>query len=181
MHSRYGLLFPAVLIEGPVATIIAGLLVAHGQLDFFLSLIIIVSADTLADLGYYAIGVFGEANIAQRIKTRLGITPDRLATLKDSFYRHSLKAFLAGKVLHGPGIIVLIAAGAARVPLLRYLLVNFSITLLKSLLLLIVGYYFGQFLGLLQRWLDLSSLIASSIVIIVAIPFIIRHQRRKKI
>jgi membrane protein DedA with SNARE-associated domain len=181
IHSRYGLLFPAVLIEGPVATIIAGVLVAHDQLNFLISLLIIVSADTLADLGYYTIGAFGEARIAQRIKTRLGITPDRLSNLKNLFYRHSAKTFLTGKILHGPGVVILIAAGAARVSLLRFFLYNLCITLIKSLVLLLVGYYFGQALAFLQHWLDLSSLVASSIAIIIIITLIIRHNRHKKI
>ncbi|HBE90709.1 MAG: hypothetical protein A3E37_05205 [Candidatus Andersenbacteria bacterium RIFCSPHIGHO2_12_FULL_46_9] len=177
----YGLFFPAVIIEGPIATLITGLLVANGQLNFLVSYLIIISADTAADLTYYAIGAFGEAGIAQHIKTRLGLTPDRLSSLKNLFYRHSAKTFLTGKILHGPGVFILIAAGAAHVSLLRFFLYNFFITLIKSLLLLLAGYYFGQALGFLQRWLDLSSLLASGIVIIVIVTILICRHRHKKI
>ena len=179
-HFRYWLLFPAVVFEGPIATIIAGFLSAHGQLNFLISFVVVIIADTLADLGYYALGAFGGASISERFKARLGITDERLATLQASFHSHGWKAFLTGKVLHGPGVAVLIAAGAARYPLVQYLIFNVGITLVKSFILLLIGYYFGQALELFQQFLDISALLVSGIVIILGIKLYLTYRRRKK-
>ena len=179
-HFRYWLLFPAVIIEGPIATIIAGLLSVHGELNFFVSYLVVVVADTAADLGYYALGAFGESRVSQRLRSRLGITSSHIAKLQNGFSLHSWKVFLVGKVLHGPGITVLVAAGAARVPLLKFLSLNFAITVVKSFALLLIGYYFGQALSLFQRYLDVSALLTSGVVIIFGIAFFIKYRARKK-
>lgn len=179
IHFRYGLLFPAVIIEGPIATIIAGLLTAHGQLGFAVSYLVVVVADTVADLGYYAIGAFGKTKISQRLRPRIGITPERLSALRTDFLLHGWKAFLTGKILHGPGIAILVAAGAARVPLPRFLGYNVTITLVKSLVFLLIGYYFGQALGLFKQYLDLYALLASGVVVIIVTTFLIKKISRK--
>lgn len=179
-HFRYWLLFPAVVVEGPIATIIAGLLSTHGQLNFLISFIVVVAADTVADLGYYALGMFGGAGISKRLKSRLGITNERLSSLQTSFHAHDWKAFLAGKVLHGPGVAVLIAAGASHYPLMQYLFFNTSITLVKSFVLLLIGYYFGQALGLFQQFLDISALLASGVVVIIGVALYLKYRWRNK-
>lgn len=177
---RYWLLFPAVVVEGPIATIIAGLLAAHGELSFWISYLVVVAADTLADLGYYAIGFFGQANISEKFKNRLGITDQKLADLEAGFHTRGGQAFLAGKVFHGPGVAVLVAAGASRFSVSKFLLFNMSITIVKSLLLLLVGFYFGEALGLFQRFLDVSSLILLGVAIIIGVALYYKYRRKKK-
>lgn len=178
IHFRYAVLFPAVVLEGPIATVIAGLLISHGQLQFGISYLVVVVADTMADIGYYLLGLFGQARLAERFKARLGITTEHLTALEQSFQNNGIKPFLASKLIHGPGVAVLVAAGVARMPLLRFLMYNIPVTLVKSLLLLFVGYYFGQALNVFKKWFDISALIATGIVLIILGALVVHRWRQ---
>ncbi len=180
IRFRYAILFPAAAIEGPIVTAIAGFLAAQGYMNLVAVYLVVIMADISADIFYYYVGALSEARLAQRIKARFGITPARIDHLKRHFALHGFKTFLAGKLLHGPGLAVLVTAGAARVPFNKFLVYNIVITLLKSLVFVLFGYFFGQALGTLQGYLDLTALLALAIIIIVLAFLIIRRRYRKK-
>lgn len=177
IQFRYWILFPAVVIEGPIATVVAGLLCARGYLDLTASYAVVVAADTLADVGYYALGAWGNTWLARRLESWLHITPERITYLQEHFRQRGFITFAAGKILHGPGVAVLIAAGAARVPLPQFLGYNFIVTLIKSVALVALGFYFGQALSALQNSLDMVALLAS--IAAVTIAAIVWWRRRK--
>ncbi|PIT97750.1 MAG: hypothetical protein COT71_04445 [Candidatus Andersenbacteria bacterium CG10_big_fil_rev_8_21_14_0_10_54_11] len=179
MQYRYGLLFPSVVVEGPVATITAGLLVAHGYMGFTASYIVAAAADVAADVGYYLLGAAGETHLTLRWQSRLGLTPARLADVRAHFKCHGGTTFLAGKLLHGPGIAVLVAAGAAHVRFTTFLTYTVAITVVKTLALLLLGYYFGYALGWFRQWLDAWVTVAAGVSIVLSATYLVRRRRRK--
>lgn len=180
IRFKYGVLLPATIIEGPMATIIAGLLAAHGYLNIFVSLGVVVVADIISDAAYYALGRWGHMALADRFKLALGITPERLERLQIYFRERGWQTFFAGKVLHGAGVAVLISAGAARVPFWQFLGYNIPVTIIKSLVLLLIGYYFGQLLRTFQHYLDIGILLSFGIASIIAIVLFIQIRRHQK-
>ena len=52
----YLILFPLVVVEGPIVTIIAGFLVSLGFMDFIPTYLTIVSGDLVGDFVYYSAG-----------------------------------------------------------------------------------------------------------------------------
>lgn len=166
IQFRYAWLFPVVFVEGPIATVIAGFLSAHRYLNPFISYAVVLAADLAADMFYYVIGAAGNGRWAEKIRALLGLNEERLMVLTNYFEKYSFKAFAAGKILHGPGVAVLIAAGMARVPLRRYLGYNAVITFPKSLALLLIGYFFGQFIRQLQQYFDLAALSLTLVVVL---------------
>lgn len=174
IQFRYVLLFPIVFVEGPIATVIAGFLSAHRYLNPLISYVVVSAADLSADVLYYVIGAAGNGRWAEKMRAWLGLNEERLELLTGYFEKHSFKTFAAGKILHGPGVAVLIAAGMARVPLRKYLGYNTIVTLPKSFVLLIIGYFFGQLIRQLQQYFDLVALsltVVSVVLVVVVILF----------
>lgn len=146
---KYVVLFPAAVIEGPIVTILAGFFVAHRYMSGLLAYGILVVGDLTGDSLYYALGRWG---IYRGVKT------EQLTTLKKHFAVHSGKTLLIGKLTHGIGAAILMAAGAARVPYSEFLWFNFLGTIPKTLVLLLVGFYFGQAYLQLNRYLNYTAL-----------------------
>jgi len=67
---------------------------------------------------------------------------------------------LFGKWTHSAGFAVLLAAGAAHVKLRRFMAFNLLGTLPKSLVLVLLGYWFGKLYGSLQGDLRIAGVLA---------------------
>ena len=140
----YATIFPLSVVEGPIITILAGYLVSLGYVDPFLVYLTVVAGDITGDLAWYSAGRWGRHGIETGWGRHIGVTPERMRRVEDHFRRHSGKTLLMGKLTQALGALVLLGAGAARVPPRRFLAFNLLATLPKSLALLVFGYYFGK-------------------------------------
>ena len=59
LQYKYFFLFPIAIIEGPIISILAGVLIARGVMDPWVSYTLLVLGDLIGDGFYYAIGRFG--------------------------------------------------------------------------------------------------------------------------
>ena len=171
IQYRYLILFPIMVVEGPVITIIAGFLVSLGYLDFVATYLLAVTADLGGDCLYYVAGRFGANRFAERWSRHLKNILDKVETLKRHFERHVGKTLLMGKLTHGAGGLVLFAAGVVRIRFVTFLWFNVLGTLPKSLALLLVGYYFGHSYRRISAYLDDIALITISLVFLVGCAF----------
>jgi membrane protein DedA with SNARE-associated domain len=71
---------------------------------------------------------------------------------------------LFGKLTHSAGFAVLLAAGAAHVPIRRFLAYNLLGTLAKSLVLVLLGYWFGKLYASLQGDLQIAGMVGFVLV-----------------
>ncbi|PJE76129.1 hypothetical protein COV04_01200 [Candidatus Uhrbacteria bacterium CG10_big_fil_rev_8_21_14_0_10_48_11] len=176
----YLVLFPAVVIEGPIVTVLAGFAVSLGYLNFLLAYTLVVVGDLVGDSLYYALGRWGRDSSLHRWGRLVGVTPERVERLDQHFEAHTGKTLLAGKFMHAIGGAILVAAGAARVRFLTFIWYNLLGTLPKSFLLLLVGYYFGKAYATIDRYLNYTGI---AIIILVAfvflLQFIVRSLRKK--
>lgn len=140
----YLLLFPLVLLEGPVATIGAGLLVATGLMSWPLAYAIAVVADLAGDSLYYGLGGGARRPGAGRLLARLGLAPERLAAMETSFSGNVGRAILGAKVVDAAAIPVFITAGLTKVGYARFLGWTLAATVPKAALLMVAGYFAGQ-------------------------------------
>ncbi|MEK7195152.1 MAG: DedA family protein [Patescibacteria group bacterium] len=169
------MLFPIVVVEGPVVTVIAGFLSSLGHLSLFIAYWVIVAGDIAGDSIYYAVGRWGREGFIERWGHYVGITVERVRRLEKYFTQHSGKTLMIGKITHAIGAVILIAAGVARVPFRRFVLFNFIPTLPKSLVFILIGYYFGQVYVKFDRYLEYATVAVIGLIILSAgIYFIIR-------
>jgi membrane protein DedA with SNARE-associated domain len=142
----YAALLPLAVIEGPVVTVIAGILAAHGVMDLALVYPVVVAGDLLGDLGHYAIGRWLPLLVPLQRWNWVVRLRARAAAVAPLVRDNAGRMLLVGKLTHSAGFAVLIASGAVRVRLPRFLAWNFVGTLPKSLVLLLGGYWFGRVL-----------------------------------
>lgn len=154
LQYRYFIIFPIIVIEGPIASVIAGFLVAQEILNFYLIYFIILTGDLAGDIAYYALGRWGRNGMISKWGKYLGISEEKVTNLDQHFKNHSGKTILLGKLSHGIGTIFIVAAGMAKMPFRNFLYWSTLGTIPKSLLLLLIGYFFGSALARINTYFD---------------------------
>jgi membrane protein DedA with SNARE-associated domain len=173
---KYWALFPIAVIEGPIITVAAGFLVTLGVFNPFFAYAVIVLGDTVGDALHYCVGYFGGQRFILKWGKYLGVSLETIVPLEKTFADKGHSFFFWGKALHGVGGALLIAAGLIRYPFGKFLISNVLGTLVKSALLLVIGFYFGQFLGKIDSSLNI---IAAIMVALVPIAVVIYFAWRK--
>jgi membrane protein DedA with SNARE-associated domain len=169
---RYVILFPLVVIEGPIATILAGFLASLGQFNLFICFPLVVIADVLGDVIMYTQGRWGGKPVIERWGHNFGIKPEMIGRLEAHFKKHPGGTLIFGKISHFLGGPVLIAAGMARMPLSEFLWFNFLGTLPKSFILLLIGFYFGQAYAKFDKFFTFAGWAAALLVVLCIIAYI---------
>lgn len=173
LQYRYFILFPLVFVEGPIITIIAGFLSSLDILNIFIIYPVVVGADVSADIIYYLIGRFGRERFVKKWGKYIGINKSRVLRLEKLFEKHTKKALIAGKISHGIGTPILVAAGIVAVPIWEFIWINIIGTLIKTFILLLVGYYFGQAYVQLNKYLDYIAIGFTMLAILVIVSYFV--------
>lgn len=166
--SQYGylVLFPIAVVEGPAVTLVAGALVASGQFDGLLVFAMLVAADLLGDALYYSLGRWGHTPFLERLEKRLALTPERFKPLEEGFRKHDWKFLLIGKT-QPFGSLFLYFAGATKMPVGRYLVVNLLATAPKVLLFEGIGYFLGFGVAHSMKLIDWFSFVLFGIAAVL--------------
>lgn len=178
---KYAILFPIAVVEGPIISILAGFLSSTGQMNIYAAFGIVVAGDLVGDTIYYFLGRLGGQKIIQRYGTRLRISPARVQRLEAHFRDHAGKTLVIGKFSHGLGAIVLFVAGLGKVKYPKFFVYNLFSTLAKSLLLVMVGYYFGYAYQRIDKYLNNAAYIVLGIAIIGGIVYYTGSRLYKKL
>ena len=140
---RLLLLFPLAVVEGPIVTVIAAYLASLGYLEVPKVYFVVVLADLVGDTVLFVLGRFWHRLTSTGGALRFGVDDQRLARLEDHFRLHGGRTLLFGKLTHSAGFLILLAAGASGMSLLRFIYYNFLGTIPKSLFFIFIGYTFG--------------------------------------
>jgi len=181
LQYKYVFLFPAVVIEGPIITIVAGFLASLGFFNVFVVYGLAVTGDLTGDCIYYAIGRYGRTGLINKWGRYLGITVERVEKLENHFQHHRGKTLITGKIAHGVGAGILLAAGLAKMPFGEFLRFNFLATLPKSLILLLIGFYFGEAYARIYHYLDYVELGTIAVAIILVVIYFITKYRAQRL
>jgi len=178
---KYLALFPLAIAEGPIITVVAGFFVSLGQLNFWLVYVIIVLGDLAGDAIHYLIGRFGGEKFIAKWGRYIGINKNQVASLEKQFDERGKQLLFIGKMSHGIGGAFLVAAGIIKMPFDKFMFSNMLATLIKSLILLLLGYYFGQALSTINSYLERIALITIGLAIFVFLIyfFYFRNKRKK--
>jgi membrane protein DedA with SNARE-associated domain len=101
---------------------------------------------------------------------------------EDFVQRHGFWAIILGRflvALRGP---VYLAIGAARVPMVRFELINTTVALIESAALVYLGYLFGQSVRVAQgvRWAEIA--VGVAMLLVLAVPPLLKSRllRRRR-
>lgn len=177
---KYLLLFPVVVFEGPIITVIAGFLSSLGYLNIFIAYGVVVVGDIAGDIMYYALGYYGRERFVNRWGRFFGITSERVERLEKYFEKHTGKTLILVKLSQGIGAVVLVAAGIAKVPFRKFVWYNFIPTLPKSLILILIGYYSGESYVKISSYLDYAAIGTVIVTVIFIVIYFIMRKLSKK-
>ncbi len=152
-HLTYLGIFVGTFIEGPFVGLLAGLLVKVGFLNLFWVYIAHVLGDLSADFFYYFIGYRGQ----KKFFRLFSIFKERLVEaekIKHFFYLYPRKIIVLGKLTHALGLPILLGVGISRYPWPKFLIFDFLATIIKSAVLIGLGYYLAEF------WIKLNNVIS---------------------
>ncbi len=180
IRYKYLLLFPILVVEGPIITVIAGFLVSVGDLNFLRTYALAVTADLIGDSLYYAVGRLGAHRVIDRWGKYLGVTWCQVEKVKRHFDRHVGMSLVLGKLTHGVGGLILLVAGVAEVPYGVFLWFNLVGTLPKSLLFLLVGFYFGHGYEKINTYLNDVALVTGFAVLVAGLAFLLYGAKDRK-
>jgi membrane protein DedA with SNARE-associated domain len=142
---------PAMLVEGPIATLMAGAMVGVGLLGWWPAWAAAVAADLIADSLLYLIGRGGTRSGGARLLRRLGLTDDRRDTLRDKVVVNLPRVVLGAKLVDVGAVPAFLAAGLAGVGYRRFLAWNAPATAVRSAVLLGLGAAAGNQLAVTVR------------------------------
>ncbi|MDO8507175.1 MAG: DedA family protein [bacterium] len=140
---KYVAIFIGTFIEGPTVGLIVGFLSRVHYINLTLGYFSHVAGDLAADLVYYTIGYFGGVRIVPRMARILRFSVKDVENIEESFDKHSKKVIILGKVTHVIGLPILIAAGGVRYKWYKFIIFDLIATLIKSAILVFIGYHFG--------------------------------------
>lgn len=176
----YFVLFPLVIVEGPVVTIITGFLVSLGFMDFIPAYFTIIAGDLAGDILYYSAGRWWLNKTYKNVMKFFGIRLTVLEKLEELLKNKTGPTIFFGKLSHAIGGIVLFASGLAEIPFYRFMEFNFFATLPKSLILLAVGYYFGSTVSSFRKALDYTVIgLFVFTIILIGVYFAVTYVSNK--
>jgi membrane protein DedA with SNARE-associated domain len=180
---KYTLLFPVLVLEGPVATVLASYLSspAGGQvLSIVIVSILVFGADVFGDTMYYTIGRFGKDYFTSRYPKRFSLDPKKTDAAELYFKKYGVRTMLVGKIGHGIGWPIMVGAGTARMPYGKFFTVSASVALVKSVVLISLGYYYGAHYRTLIKHLGETGLILTTLAVICIVYLILKNKRETR-
>lgn len=177
---KYFILFPLSVVEGPIVTILAGSFIPVGLMNIFIAFPLIVAGEFLGDAIYYLIGSLGSGKFIERWGRYIGITRERVEIIENHYKKHTGKTLIIAKFSHFVGGAFMIAAGMAKVPYRKYFWFNLIATVPKTVLLILIGYYFGQAYVELNRGIGYVSAGVFLVAILLLVGYIILQRKSRK-
>ena len=168
---KYWVLLPVLILEGPIATIVAAALAVPPNAVFHVVSLyfFVLFADVLADALYYMIGRYASAPIIAKIKTWKGYKEDVGIKARDYFKKYGLATLALAKISHGLGWPAMMVAGSVKIPFGKFITYCFLISIVKSAALVAIGYYFGEAYSRVSGYLSTVGILSTIVLIILVI------------
>ena len=165
------------LVEGPLASLAGGAAASEGLLLPIPVYLSVVAGNLVADLGWYGLGRVGKISWLNRFGSKIGLTNGRLVQIQKSIQQHAPRLIFLAKLTVGFPIPTLVAAGLSRVPIRRWAFSWILGEMLKSAVLLAVGFFYASTLEQTSSQLRTIFIIFT---IVIMVGLIIRRFLPKK-
>ena len=173
IRYKYAVILPLAVLEGPMVTVVSGILVARGVLGFFPTLAVVLLGDLVSDPALYMIGRFGRG-LLHRFPI-VKVPPARLKLLEHQYARHPWKTVIAGKLSYGLGSVFVIATGASHMPWGKFAKYMGTVDLIKSTTLLTLGFFSGR---AILRMSGYAGWYAAAVLLLPAGYWFVHRKRR---
>ena len=164
---KYLALFPLLIVEGFIVTLAAGFLVSNHTLLFYPTLLIVVAGDICSDMFYYWLAYRGSRLLSSRWAKLIGLKPARVQQIEKLYRHHGGTVLIAAKLTNALALAAVVAAGFIKMPFRRFLAFCTAAAVPKALILLLIGYYFGNAYGDVSHVLESAFIIVTLIILLI--------------
>lgn len=167
----YAFIFLAMCLEGPMITAAAGFAAALGFFNPWAILIISILGDLVPDTIYYLIGYAGRFAIIEKIAHRLGLNKERIIRIENHLKNHFGKTMITLKLTPVVSTLGFMLVGYLKLPFVKFTKYSSSVTIPKSIIFLIIGYFFGRLYNINQYLHYAEVIFPLGIILIMLIYF----------
>lgn len=177
----YGLIAVLAFAEGPILSMLAGVLVRVGWVQLLPAYAALMAGDLVGDVAWYWVGFRFGPRFVERFGRYAGVTPEGVETMTRLFHRHKYRILFLSKISNGLGLalVTLTTAGMVRIPFKVYMSVNLLGQLIWTGCLLGIGYFFGNLYVEINNVFGRVSLVAAALVILTFAGRYLKRLRRK--
>ena len=162
-HYGYAVMLPLMILEGPVATIIAAMLASLGAFNVFVVLLLSILGDIIGDVILFGLGYRYGMGFVRHVGKYMGITEKLVTRMEKYFEHHGGKTILAVKSTTGLCWATFVAAGIVKMDFKKFVRYSLMGGIIWSGFLVAMGYFYGYL------WRELKIYIASAGWIIFAV------------
>lgn len=180
-YYRYPLIAIGTIFEGPILMIASGFLYRTGFFAIIPLFIAILIGDLIGDIIWYVAGRYFANPILSKKGRFIGITPERFERINELFSKYHEKILIFSKLTLGLGFAVgiLTAAGMAKVPFRKFMVINIIGEFFLVSALLAIGYFFGQVYLNISDNLKIGFLVVVAALVVIAFYLFSRYISRK--
>ena len=184
--ARYGywVIFFGVMLEnagvpipGETILLAAGFFAAQGHFHLWTVIAIAALGAMLGDNLGFAIGHFIGRAALERYGRYILLKRKRLAHLDKFFARHGDKTILFARFVTGLRVFAALFAGAARMHWRTFVLFNAMGAILWSVVITLLGFFFGHSWNLLEQWIGRTSVILAFAALLVIVASLVWRRR----
>ena len=146
LQYKYLLMIPVAVIEGPVLSMICGVLVRLGQLNVVLTFLALATGDLIGDAMWYWLGRRYGYSFVSRFGKYFFVTVENIETVRKLFHVYHVRILLLSKVTMGIGFpaATLFTAGLSHIPFWKFMGLNALGQIVWTGLLLGIGFFLGN-------------------------------------
>jgi membrane protein DedA with SNARE-associated domain len=184
----YGGIFGLMILESsslPVPSEVilpfSGYLVSIGKIDFWITILVATVASIIGSLIDYYIGLKGIQTLAKRkVLGRVLLSREQLTFASKWFNKYGALTIFLARLIPGIRTLISFPAGAAKMPLAKFLTFTIAGCLMWNTVLIYVGYYLGT------NWIEVAGIshyiiiaVITSLTIIIIVYLDLRRRKRK--
>lgn len=171
----YAILGLLTMVEGPLATLMGGAVATSGYLLPIPAFFSIVLGNLTADMGWYFLGRASKMEWLAHFSSKIGLGTERFNQLKQMVNLHAARLLFLAKLTVGLPIPTIVATGLSRVPIRRWIAPLVAGELVKSAVLVSVGYIFALSIQQATLGVQITLWVITIIVVIGAVIWYKRH------
>src|SRR5215204_1709940 len=173
-HYGYLVILFGVMLEstgvplpGETILLATGVLVQRGHLDLGHTIAFGIAGAVVGDQIGYWVGRGGGRPFVLKWGRYLFITPERLARAEAFFARHGGKAVFLARLFSGFRVFGALVAGISRMRWGSFILYNALGGAVWATAVVLLGYFLGSSIGLVERWLGRATLVLVAMLAVV--------------
>ena len=174
----YLLIGLAATLEGPITLMATGVFASSGILLPLPAIVSVVVGNLVADMGWYGLGRLGKLEWLARLGPKFTGLQAQAQSLETQVQKYAPRLLLLSKLTVGLPIPTLIATGLSRVPVRRWVLHLILGEILKSTVLVGVGYLFASAIQQASSGVQVFLWVITAIMLISITIFMKRKTSR---